>query len=222
MMKLPKVIVILFALFNHYGILAQEKKTYYFNEKFDLLNETDFKKLTDDKERFEVMYETDTAFITLSYKAVIRGHLEKEAFDSLKSALKNSSKEDFKTDGFIVIDYNPGISICNTSNKGILTWNIYDNDYVKKLNKIHPNNHFWIYKPQSKASLKYHHSGRVNWIEDPNEIVEKMFFPFGPISCYGLVIISENGAYISYHTEYGKQDVWKFTEELKKVSKAND
>ena len=46
-MKLPKVIVILFALFNLNGILAQEKKTYYFNEKFDLLNETDFKKLTE-------------------------------------------------------------------------------------------------------------------------------------------------------------------------------
>ncbi len=116
MMKLPKVIVILFALFNLNGILAQEKKTYYFNEKFDLLNETDFKKLTDDKERFEVLYETDTAFITLSYKAIIRGQLEKEAFDSLKSALKNSSKEDFKTDGVIVIDYNPAISTCNTSN----------------------------------------------------------------------------------------------------------
>ena len=163
MMKLPKVIVILFALFNLNGVLAQEKKTYFFNEKFDLLNETDFKKLTDDKERFEVMYETDTAFITLSYKAVIRGHLEKEAFDSLKSALKNSSKEDFKTDGFIVIDYNPGISVCNTSNKGISSWNIYDKDYIRKLNKIHPSTHLWIcgftnLKVMKHSNIIIHHA----------------------------------------------------------------
>ena len=221
-MKLINLTILLLTILNLNSVAAQDKKTYYFNKKSDLLHETNFNELSKDKERFGVLYETDTAFIAVSYKSIVRGQLEKEAFESLKSALKNTSKETFKPDNFFVIDYNPGISICNTSNKGISTWNIYDNDYVKKLNKIHPNNHFWIYKPQSKASLKYHHSGRVNWIEDPNEIVEKMFFPFGPISCYGLVIISENGAYISYHTEYGKQDVWKFTEELKKVSKAND
>ena len=120
-----------------------------------------------------------------------------------------------------MIDYNPGISTCNTSNQGISSWNIYDSDYIRKLNKIHPSNHFWIYKPQSKVALKYHHSQRIDWIQDPNEIVEKLFFPFGPISCYGLVIISENGNYISYHTEYGKQDFWKFTKELLEASKAD-
>ena len=119
-------------------------------------------------------------------------------------------------------DYNPGISKCNTSKKGISSWNIYDRDYIRKLNKIHPSNHFWIYKPQSEESLKYHHSRRIDWIQDPNGIVEKMFFPNGPISCYGMVMISDNGTFISYHTEYGKQDVWKYTEELIKLSKANN
>lgn len=114
----------------------------------------------------------------------------------------------------MVIDYNPGISTCNTSNKGFSSWNIYDNDYIKKLKKIHPSN--------LKATLKYHHSKRIDWIQDPNGIAEKMFFPFGPISCYGLVIISDNGTYLSYHTEYGKQDVWKSTQEFTTISKANN
>ena len=221
-MKLLKYTVRLVIFLLTINLGAQNKKTYFFNENFNPLTASDFNKLTRENERFEVSYELDTAFIEVSYKTVLRGQLSNEDFESLKTKLKQNSKEIFKSDSYIVIDFNPGFLNCNNSNKGYSGWNIYDRDYLKKLNKVHPTNHFWIYRSQSKEELKYHHSDRIDWIEDPENIVEKLFFTSAPNTCYGVVMISINGTYISYHNEFSKETVWKYTEELTKLSKTNN
>ena len=77
-MKCFKIICLLFAFSCFNSLTAQEKKTYYFNENSDLLNETIFNELAKEKERFAVLYETDTAFIAVSYKTIVRGQLEKK------------------------------------------------------------------------------------------------------------------------------------------------
>lgn len=134
------------------------------------------------------------------------GQLNELDFANLKRNL--STKE--ITANLIVIIYYPGKDSCNGMER-VSTWNIFHTDYKSQLNRIADNEQFWVYK--NNENLKYYHPEEVKWQADQNQFVEKMFFT-KPYPCASFVAITQTGKFISYFGEFGKQHVWKVSEEL--------
>jgi hypothetical protein len=116
-------------------------------------------------------------------------------------------------DELIVIIYYPGKDRCNGMER-YSTWNIFDRDYLKKLNKISDVSHHWIYKDDE--NLKYYYQKKIGWKKDSNQLIEKMFFKYH-YPCFSCVVINSKGNFIANYGEFGKQTVWEISEELKNI-----
>lgn len=192
----------------NYGF-SQEKKLFFYNENIEEITKDEFYKQRNYQKNLDLYFENDTLINCVLIQRKNYGQLSEEDFKKLKNSLSSNTNLDGE---LIVIVYYPGKDRCNGMER-ISTWNIFDNDYLRKLRKINSYNHFWIYK--NDENLKYYHPRKVKWTKDIDQIVEKLFFKFH-FPCFSSVVIDKRGNYISYYGEFGKQEIWEMSSELSK------
>ena len=78
----------------------------------------------------------------------------------------------------------------------------------KGINKIKESNIIYVYKTQDGLI-----DGFKEWIKDPEQIIERLFF-VRHYPCNNFVIIAENNEFISYFGEFSKEFVWKAVEKI--------
>lgn len=147
----------------------------------------------------------------LSFR-IIEGTIEKkEILDSVLASATNRKIDSSKP---IVIFYYPGKDPCNSSGsatrKHFRRW--YDK-MEKGVNKIKESTIIYVYKDIDGLYDKY--DGFKDWIKDPEEILERLFFNRHYL-CSSFVVISEKGEFISYFGESLKENIWKAVKELTK------
>lgn len=204
-MKKYYSILILISIVNF--SFSQVQKKVFYNENLEEISESNFYKQLNFQKNLDLHFENDTLKTSLLITRKNYGQLNDSIFNNLKKSL--SSDKELSND-LIVIVYYPGKDRCNGTEKRS-TWNIFDNDYLKKLNKIGSYSHFWIYKDDE--NLQYYHPKQVKWENDKNQLVENLFFKLH-YPCSSAVIIDKNGKYISYYGEFGKSTIWELSKEL--------
>lgn len=187
---------------------CQAKKRIYYNENLEEITKSNYYEQINHQKNLDLQFENDTqkTFFLITRKNY--GQLNDNDFNNLKKSL--SSDKELNND-LIVIVYYPGKDGCNGS-KITSQWNIFHNDYLRKLNSISNNSHFWIYKDDE--NLKYYHPDQVKWEKDKNQLVENLFFTLH-YPCFSGVVIDRSGKYISYFGEFGKNEIWELSKELK-------
>lgn len=186
---------------------SQVQKKIFYDENLEEISESNFYKQKNVQKNLGLQFENDTLKTSLLVIRKNYGQLNDSVYKNLKKSL--SSDKELNSE-LIVIAYYPGKDRCNGT-KERSTWNIFDNDYLKKLNKISSYNHFWIYKDDE--NLKNYHPKQVKWENDKNQLVENLFFKLH-YPCFSTVIIDKNGKYISYFGEFGKSTIWELSKEL--------
>ncbi len=187
---------------------AQDKKEYFYDENDVAISEVEFASKIDYKINIDRVFTSDTAVIARLYTRKTSGELQPEAMEYLKKYLATISGRELDTAKVIVINYFPGEE--NTETELSHAY-LYNKDYTKKLNKITPNEQFWIYK--SDKNLEHHHGKRLNWKYDKIHYIENTFFP-AHFNFGSYVVIHPNGKFIKYYGEYGKNNVWETAKEI--------
>lgn len=180
----------------------------YFDENYKPISKTEFETRNWRKDMISVQGDSINHQI-LNYRE-IRGTIKnKKVLDSVLSAATNRKIDSSKP---IVILYYPGKDPCNSSGsanrKHFRKW--YDK-MEKGVNKIKESNIIYVYKDIDGLYGKY--DGFKDWIKDPQEILEKLFFTRHYL-CSSFVVISEQGRYMSYFGESSKENIWKSVREL--------
>ncbi len=204
MKKYFSIILLLFIINLSF---SQTKKKIFYNENFEEVTESNFYKQKNLERNLDLYFENDTLISSLLIKRKNYGQLNENIFKKLQINLLPDKEI---TNEITVIIYYPGKDNCNQKERNS-TWNIFDNDYLKKLNKITKYNHFWIYKDDE--DLKYYYPNQVKWVKDNNQFIEKTFFEFH-YPCFSAVVIDKNGKYISYFGEFGKSTIWELATDL--------
>lgn len=207
-MKNTAITALLLISFNTI-LYSQSKINKYYNTNFENISEKEFNDfLSKDNYRYNG-FELEDQFAFILYQRKTKGKLSAPELEELnKSLLKKGNINNNIT---IIIFY-PGKDNCNGMER-ISTWNVFDNDYLKKVTKTNSINHFWIYK--SDENLKYYHPKKVDWKKDDDQIIEKLFFKMH-YPCASSAVIDKDGNYILNLGEFGKQHIW---EDLKELSK---
>ncbi|WP_457610967.1 hypothetical protein [Lutibacter sp.] len=111
----------------------------------------------------------------------------------------------------IVIIYYPGKDYCNSN--GVNTKKRIKNWYGKlekglyQIAKIKP---IYIYKNNENLQ---EYDGIVDWKKDPKGTIERLFFTLY-YPCSSFVVISKDGDYISYFSEFSQDLVWEATQQM--------
>jgi len=127
----------------------------------------------------------------------------------LDSLLTLSSNRKIDSTKPLVILYYPGKDPCNSSGTATRrTKKSWYNKMEKEINKVRESNIIYIYK--SKDGLI---DGFKEWIKDPEQTIERLFFK-RHYPCSSFVVISGKGNFISYFGEFTKEYVWKAVEIL--------
>ena len=139
-----------------------------------------------------------------------RGTLQNRKYlDSLLTLSINRKIDSTKP---LVIVYYPGKDACNSSGsatrKTVRSWY---NKMEKEINKIRESNIVYIYKETNDLFGK--NDGFKEWIKDPEQTIEKLFFKHH-YPCSSFVVISEKGSFISYFGEFSKEHICKAIEIL--------
>lgn len=112
----------------------------------------------------------------------------------------------------IVIVYYPGEDKFNRAlNEDIdkmMKWYHQLEDGLQQVAQTKP---LYIYK-DSKGLENY--DGLLEWQQDPNQLIENLFFKYH-YPCNSFVVISSKGDYISYFGEFPKEFLWEATQILK-------
>ncbi|WP_457617652.1 hypothetical protein [Lutibacter sp.] len=113
----------------------------------------------------------------------------------------------------IVIIYYPGKDPCNSNGvatrERIKKWYGQLEEGLNQIAKIKP---IYIYK--NNDGLK-EYDGIVDWNKDPEGIIERLFFKYH-YPCNSFVVISKEGDYISYFSEWRNEHVWNATQRMSK------
>ncbi len=208
-----KTLICIFLIFSSINIYSQNKVYSFYNEEGSQITRKKFYEERENYENFPLYFENDsTRFGALFYREKY-GVLNDSTFQSFKNYLNTFQTSQINSEEMIVINFLTGIPIDEQSKKSRSTWNIFDRDYLRKLNKIADISHFWI-SSLDKEKLKYFYSNRVNWQKDKDNFIKRIFFPHETTYGYYIIINSEGKYYYSLG-EYGKHNVWKKTEEMR-------
>ncbi len=181
----------------------------YFDENYMPISKAAFKKENRSNDMISVQGDSIN-HKTLAYREM-RGKIKnKKALDSVLSAATNRNVDSSKP---IVIIYYPGKDPCNSTGssdrKHIKKW--YE-QMEKGVNKIKESTIIYVYK--NTDGLYGRNDGYKDWIKDPQNIVENLFFT-RHYACSSFVVISEQGRYMSYFGESPQENIWKAVRELK-------
>lgn len=123
--------------------------------------------------------------------------------NKLVAELQKASKTEIDTNSIIFIVYYPGEDPCNSTGNGERAV-INKKETEKTINDLAKITTLYIYKNISGIER---HKG-LNWIKDPNGLIENLFFKHH-YPCGSFVAISKEGSYISYFGEYAPSFVLK-------------
>lgn len=127
-------------------------------------------------------------------------------FPTFKSIIEKQINQDLDSNKPLIIIYHPGNDICNTSGsatkQSLIKWYKELDDGINKIVETKP---IYMYKI-NEGLEKY--DGILTWHEDPEHIVERLFFQYH-YPCKSFVVISKEGNYISYFGEFSKEYVWE-------------
>ena len=189
-------------------LYSQNKLTKYYNTDFENISEKEFKDFLLKNNHQYNRFELEDQFAFILYQRKTKGKLSAEELEKLNISLLNKGS---LNNNITIIIFYPGKDNCNNSNS-ISTWNVFDNDFLKKVEKKNLNN-FWIYK--SDEDLKYYHPKKVDWKNDDDQVIEKTFFKMH-YPCFSFAVIDKEGNYILNLGEFGKQNILEDIDELTK------
>lgn len=209
MKKKRLTLVAIIFLVNFQILFSQSKVENFYNVNFEKISKDEFERTSKQKGYRYNQFDLEDQIANILYQPKTRGKLTLEEFNGIKNQLNkiNSLKN-----GYIIIIYYPGKDRCNGMERNS-TWNIFDRDYGKQVNKLVENNQFWIYK--NDENLKYYYPKKNNWKKDENQVLEKLFFKMH-YPCFSSTVIDEKGNFISNLGEFGKQSIIEDIKELKK------
>ncbi len=208
-LRMKNKIIFAILLFTIFSTFSQEKKRLFYDEELNEISKKQFLRQIDYGKNLDLYFENDSIISSLLVKRKKYGKLTTEEYNGLSNNI--SPFKELESE-LIIIVYYPGKDRCNGMER-ISTWNIFDSDYEEKLKKINSVDQFWVYK--NSENLKYYHTDQVDWRKDKNQLVENLFFEFH-YPCSSAVVIDNEGNYISYFGEFGKQTIWKIAKEISK------
>lgn len=177
-----------------------QKSTIYLDDSLNVISKLEFKKPLK-------QYESITSIVFDSVKAKVKfnktyeGKLSDEEHKHLKEELISGSNIAILNDDIIVINYYPGKDKCNSSGNRDFVKNRYQ-DYNSQISKLKYVKQFFVYK-ELKGIENY---GNLNWLADPNKLIESTFFKIH-YPCGSYVIINKDGTYFSYRGEYNLSSI---------------
>lgn len=204
-------LITLFSLLICLTTYAQDKKRYFYDENDVAISEAEFARKIDYKVNIDRVFTSDTAVIGKLYIRRAYGELEPQAIEYLREYLTAISGKELDSTAVILIKYFPGKGE-EKNEKEVLNkhgYYKYSKKYKKKLNKITPNEQFWI---SNSENLKKYHK-KIKWIYDSTHYIENTFFPIY-FDSGSFVIIHPNGKYIRFYSEYGIDQVLEAAKEL--------
>jgi len=208
---MKKVLLILVTLFV-FKSYSQEKPMRFYDINGKKITRDKFYKNKDFSKNLDLHFENDSIQYGFLIKRINFGKLNKAQFGVLKKYINELSNTKIDSTKNIVINYLSSHSKKSKKSKRRTSWNIFDNDYLRKLHKIAEIQQFWINSP-GNDNLEYFHSNTINFISDKDKLFEKLFFPY-QIPYGNYLIIKPNGLYVTSAGKYGKQHVWKLTKKF--------
>lgn len=205
--SIPLIAIIQSAL-----VFSQTKKHIYYENDSDNnlyeISESQYLSLKNDLS-YPLVYENDSIKTSISVKINITSKLNESALDYFK---KNY---DLNKNNFTVINY------IDNDPRGVAShqqvpWDIFEEDFVKQMNKTVKISHFWVINPNVK-NLYYYHGNKINWLKDANNYIQKNFLFFDGLNG-GYIILDSKGNFYLHRGEYSKEDFLKKFKELKRKS----
>lgn len=183
----------------------RKNKMRYFNENNIEISKSKFNRIRSTNKLLDITGDSiNHKKLTLREK---RGKINDRK--SLELSLEKATNLELDSDKPIVIIYYPGKDDCNSSGttdkRWIKSWHEELEEGLKQIAEVKP---LYIFK-DNDGLKKY--DGILIWREDPERIVERLFFKHH-YPCASFVVISRNGDYISYLGEFRKEYVWKATQ----------
>ncbi|RZL46758.1 MAG: hypothetical protein EOP00_14005 [Pedobacter sp.] len=172
---------------------AQENKTIrYFNTKNKEITEKKFKEIRSTNKVLDIIGDS-----TNHRKLIERDETGNIDRNKLVSALENAINKKIDSNSIIVILYYPGQDPCNSSGNPPQNEDFYTEreNEIKRLAKA---TILYVYKDFKGLERFKNHK---KYIQDPENIVEKLFFKHH-YPCHSFAVISKTGAYRSYFGEY--------------------
>ncbi|MEH6537492.1 MAG: hypothetical protein V7719_13930 [Psychroserpens sp.] len=162
---------------------------------------------------FSITFENDTCYLRQLVKRKNYGRLNKSQRAKLFSNLNTNTKT--PEEKFSIILYHPGRDTCNNGHfrsNGIKN-NIYGKGYLRKLKTYFDYKIFWVHKKDE--SIKFNRVSYINWQQDKNQFIEKLFFEYHYLCNSFLIINNSTGNYISIFGESGGNTVVKIAKEIR-------
>ncbi|MUP44687.1 hypothetical protein E0K83_02880 [Gramella sp. BOM4] len=185
----------------------------YFTEEGDELSRKEFFQPNDNNNYSAVYFEKDSLIFGVRYRREKYGTLEDSTFQKVKDYLNTLKEEPIGENDMIVINFLSYVNLEEQKKKTPSNWNIFNREYLRKLKKIDNVSQFWISRLPSEQ-MKHFTSERIDWKQDKQGIIPEVFSPYGLEYGY-YVILTPRGDYYYYIGEYGKDRVWKMTEEMR-------
>jgi len=191
-------------------VFTQTKPIVFYGENDEEVTKKDFFRNRDYSKNLDLYFESDSLQFGILIKRQKFGKLDKYSFNELKSYLNKLSDIKIDSNENIVINYLSALPSKKDNIKQKSTWNILDNDYIKKLHKIADIKQFWISSPRSD-NLLYHHQNKINWLKDEEDVFKEYFFPY-EVRYGNYILIKPDGRYYYYLGEHSKYEIWESSE----------
>jgi hypothetical protein len=186
---------------------GQKKPIVFYNESGEEINKQKFIETRDYSKNLDLYFENDTTQIALLVTRQKFGQLDKNTFENLKSYLTELTDKQIDSTQNIVINYLTAFPKKADNTKSRSTWNVLDEDYLKKLHKTADITQFWICSPLSD-NLKYYHQNKINWIADKESLFKNLFFPY-EVRYGNYILIKPDGKFYYYLGEHSKYEIWE-------------
>lgn len=186
---------------------GQEKPIVFYNESGEKISKQNFIETKDYSKNLDLYFENDSTQIGLLVTRKKFGQLDKNTFENLKLYLTELSDKRIDSTQNIVVNYLTAYPKKNENTNSKSGWNVLQRDYLKKLHKIANINQFWIHSSECN-NLEYNHQKRINWIEDKDDLLKKLFFPY-EVRYGNFLLIKPDGKFYYYLGEHSKYQIWE-------------
>lgn len=204
-MKLSINITIFVVLFSA-TVYAQNQTTFavkYFDENYQPITKSQFESKRSTRQFLAVQGDSIHHYV-LTVREV-HGVIENR--NDLDSLLSKASNKKIDTTKPLVIVFYPRKDPCNSSGAASRKERKHWFDEMEDgIRRIKTSNVLYVYKEEE--GLFGRNDAYKNWIKDPEQIVEGLFFRWH-YPCSSFVVVSEKGDFISYFGEFSKEYVWK-------------
>ena len=186
---------------------GQEKPIVFYNENGEEISKENFIESKNYSGNLDLYFENDTTQIGLLVASQKFGQLDKNTFNHLKLYLTGLTDKTIDSTQNIVINYLTAYPKKAENKNSRTGWNVLHKDYLKKLHKIANINQFWIHSSECD-NLKYYHQKRINWIEDIDNLLKKLFFPY-EVRHGNYILIKPDGKFYYCLGEHSKYQIWE-------------